>query len=145
MTKLTDQEVIRVHPCARLYRRKYDLSKITDKAGVIYDTCIFWFYMLQNPKMMYVDKVMSAYNHTGTGISTGSSKIYNKSRGLEAIFALRNALEKQDIHEKHFYLRFKKMLKKRHRFAFTFLYMLNKEHAYHAMLKKYTNLAKDHD
>ena len=131
------KNVIRPHTCSRIYRNKYDFSDVTEKAGVIYDTCIYWYFILHNPKMIYINKTMSSYNIHDTGMFSGAKKKARKYQGLFAINALNKVTEYK--FESFNFKRFLKALPKKNKLPFLVKYMLssNKQDAYDVMLEKY--------
>jgi len=132
------ENVIRPHTCSRMYRNKYDFSGVTEKSGVVYDTCIYWYFMLHNPKMIYINKNMSTYNIHDSGMFSGAPKKAKKYQGLFAI----NALNKVTKHkfESFNFKRFLKVLSKKDKpyFLLKYYFSKNKQDAYDAMLKKYS-------
>lgn len=142
---LKDESIIRVHPNSRLYRNIYDFTKVSDATNVIFDTAIFGFYILQNPQLIYIDKVMSVYNYTGEGVYSGSHKMRRRLMAIKAVDGLRNAMSKPSEHEDYFYNRFRKQLRKLDRFIFKFMYMRDANKAYKNMIEKYEKLSNRKD
>ena len=133
--------LIRPHTSSRMYRTKYNFSEVNDKAGIVYDTCIYWFYMLQNPKMVYLNRAMSTYNIHDNGMFSGASRNKRKYLSLSAINSLNNATN--HMFEDIIFKRFIKTLRKIDKPLFFILFYCNKnkQHAYDYMLRKYQHSA----
>jgi glycosyltransferase involved in cell wall biosynthesis len=128
----------KVHLSARVLRHVYDFSKVSPKEGVVFDSCTFWYYALQNPKLIYINTPMSVYNYTGEGIYSGASRARQKLMGLKSIVAVNEALlfKYEDFNRK----RFRKMLFRRHRVLFSLAYFFMKRNAYGWFIGKYAHL-----
>ena len=129
--------LIRPHTCSRMYRTKYDFSEVTNKAGVVYDTCVYWYYMLHNPKMIYINKDMSTYNVHDKGMFSGANRKARKYQGLFEINALNEVTNHQ--FEQFNFKRFLKALPKKDKplFLLKYFFNKNKKKAYNIMLDKY--------
>ncbi len=135
VTILSGDDLIRPHPSARLYRHKYDFSKAPNKAGVVFDTCRYWYYMLQNPKMIYIDRTMSQYNVTRQGMYSGANRKRKKFMALNSILSLDAALNGR--YPQSTYERFLKTLEGKYRFAFWIAHKFIGAKAYQKFLKLY--------
>lgn len=135
VTILQGDDVLRPHPSARVYRHKYDFSKIANKTGIVFDTCMYWYFMLQNPKMIYIDRVMSRYNVTRQGMYSGASRKRKKFMALNSILSLDEAMNSRyaDVT----YKRFLKAIEGKYRWLFWIAHKFMGAQAYRKFLKLY--------
>ena len=125
----------KAHPSSRVYRAVYDFSKVSPKAAAVFDSCLFWFYCLQNPKFIFINRPLSVYNYTGEGLYSGAGMMKQKLMAMRNIVALNEALGYK--YEDFNYKRFKKALLRRHRPLFSLMYLFDKKRAYDWFVEKY--------
>lgn len=130
-----EKNIIRPHTCSRMYRNKYNLLDAPNKAGVVFDTAIFWFYMLQNPKLLYINKPMATYNVHDSGMFSGASRKKRKYMSLVSIQALNEATDyKFDV---YCYQRFITTLQKKYKIFFWFYHKMNYKKSYQKFVDLY--------
>lgn len=125
----------KVHPSSRVYRSIYDFSQFSPKATAAIDASLFWFYCLQNPRLLYINRPMSVYNFTGEGIYSGINRKKQRLMQLRNLTTLNEGLNYK--YEDFVYTRFKKALMRRHRPLFALIYFFSKNRAYETLIKKY--------
>ncbi len=129
------ENLIRPHYNSRVFRNKYNFSIISNKAGLIFDSCIYWYYMLQNPKIIYINKAMSVYNVHEKGMYSGSNRKKRKFMALSCIKNLNEVLENK-FHD-FTYRRFKKTLTTKYRILFPLFYKVFGNSCYQLFIDRY--------
>jgi glycosyltransferase involved in cell wall biosynthesis len=83
------EDQLKVHPSSRVYRTLDIYEKIPEK--MVFDSACYMLHISKGP-LIFINKIMSVYNYTGSGIWSG---INNKEKELMA-------LEIADVKHKYF-------------------------------------------
>ncbi len=91
--KLAHRYYIEPHTSSRMYRTScIDWGEVQDTNIIAYDVpCCFYF--LTKGNMYYIDKVMSVYNYTGTGIYSSSASYQNRYKAAYSLYILNKQLK----------------------------------------------------
>ena len=90
--KLTHKYYIEPHTSSRIYRTScIDSKEIQDMGLIVYDVCTV-FYFLTKGNLYYIDKIMSVYNYTGSGVYSASHSYKNRYKAALGIYNLNKQL-----------------------------------------------------
>lgn len=135
MLFLEGLDLPKLHPSARVFRTKYDFSKAEPKTGVVFDSSLFWYYALHNPRLIFINETLSVYNYTGEGLYSGATQLKQKLHGMHSQAAL-NVVTRYEFDG---FIRriFRRILFKRHRLWFDLLSLVKGPAAQDWFIKKY--------
>lgn len=83
---------IKVHSGTRLYRSAYlNLDKLNNPDVACWDSTSFWWFLSQG-KLFYIDRVMSVYNYTESGIFSSVSEKKQRIMSVKNLLAINEEL-----------------------------------------------------
>lgn len=132
---------LKVHPSSRVFRTScLELDKVKNIEVVVWDSCNWWWF-LSKGKLYYIDKVMSAYNRTDTGIFSGATKEKQAKLSIRNILSINKEFNYQhnnifvEILKRKKFINFVDYIKLKH-----LTKAKNIEQEYCKVLKKYIDL-----